>query len=452
VNETQARVISDVILAAGGVLYRQASAGDEILIVHRKRYGDWTLPKGKLQSGESFMAAALREIEEETGCTVRPEKYLGAIGYEVNGKPKAVLFWRVSLVAQKEIEDHEEVAEVVWMPLKKAVQRLTHPDERALLLRARKEYVVSASARASTSPSPELSKSSSPGRPHSWFWPPQGDYERLQREFQCFSVELALLEEQTQQPDKSWADAAHQQLQNVAHYLESKDVAGGWVCLHAARRHAIYGLGTADLQIQASILREEATKFSSWRSKAMQTVLGDKSATVTVDQVVNAMALRDEYFSNQYHKIWLMANQLFILLILSGFGLVLFIPFVVYFSCHPESQTVATWGYQMVTAVLFFGLLGAAFSAAASLMSATEARIPERVGNYFVTITRALFGAGAGLAGYALYHSKLLDIRIGSGGADTGPAAALAMSFLFGFAGERLIAGILLGKFGQSKT
>jgi 8-oxo-dGTP pyrophosphatase MutT (NUDIX family) len=136
VNETQTWVINDVILAAGGVLCRHASEGDEILIVHRKRYGDWTLPKGKLQNGESFLAAALREIEEETGCTVRPEKYLGAIGYEVNGKPKAVLFWRMSLVAQKEIEDLEEVAEVVWMPLKKAVQRLTHPDEKALILRA----------------------------------------------------------------------------------------------------------------------------------------------------------------------------------------------------------------------------------------------------------------------------------------------------------------------------
>jgi hypothetical protein len=317
-----------------------------------------------------------------------------------------------------------------------------------------KEDVMSAPAQASISGTPAPSNNSSPRRGHWWFWPQKADYDRLRREYRCFKAELDLLEAQTKEPDKSWAPAAREQLETVAHYLESdkdKDVEGGWVCLHAARRYAIYGLDPAGLQIQASILRQEATKFSSWRSKAMQILLGEECGAITPAHIVNAMALRDEYFSNQYHKMWLMGRQLAILLVLSGFGLVPFAPLVVYFSRHPETQALPAWGYQMTGAVLFFGLLGAAFSAAGSLMSGTEAKIPERVGNHFVTITRTLFGAGVGLAGYALYHSKLLDIRIGSGSGDTGPAAALAIAFLFGFGGERLIAGIL-GKLGQSKT
>jgi 8-oxo-dGTP pyrophosphatase MutT (NUDIX family) len=127
----------DVILAAGGVLCRLTPAGDdEVLVVHRKRYGDWTLPKGKLKPGESFVAAALREVAEETGCMARIEDYLGAIGYVVNGIPKAVLFWRMSPIEQTEIADHEEVAEVLWMPVAAAIQRLTYTDERAFALRA----------------------------------------------------------------------------------------------------------------------------------------------------------------------------------------------------------------------------------------------------------------------------------------------------------------------------
>jgi 8-oxo-dGTP diphosphatase len=125
-----------VILAAGGVLLRRAAEGEEMLVIHRKRYDDWALPKGKLKDGEEFIAAALREVEEETGCVARVDKYLGAIGYEVNNIPKAVLFWRMSVVIQREIEDREEVAEAVWMPVTVAVQRLSYADERALVLRA----------------------------------------------------------------------------------------------------------------------------------------------------------------------------------------------------------------------------------------------------------------------------------------------------------------------------
>jgi hypothetical protein len=283
-----------------------------------------------------------------------------------------------------------------------------------------------------------------------WLWPQKQDYARLQREFDSFRVELALLEARSQQSDKSWALAAQDQLGNVAHHLKKKDkdVEGGWVCLHAARRHAIHGLGPEGLPMQASILRAEATKFLSWRAKEMQNLLSVKDEQLTANHITNAMALRDEYFSNQYHKIWLMGHQLAILLISSGLGLFLLAPLVVFYSRHPEG-TLAPWGYQMVAAVLFFGLLGAAFSAAGSLINAgADARIPERVANQFVTSARALFGAGAGLAGYAFYQSKTLDIRVGS---ESGPGGALAVAFLFGFAGEQLIAHVL-GALGPRKS
>ena len=201
--------------------------------------------------------------------------------------------------------------------------------------------------------------------------------------------------------------------------------------------------------MQASMLRAEATKFSSWRADEMKNLLSVKDEHLTASHITNAMALRDEYSSNQYHKIWLLGRQLAILLITTGVGLlVLLAPLVVFYSRHPEG-TLAPWGYQMAGAVLFFGLLGAAFSAAGSLMSGgADAKIPERVANQFVTSSRALFGAGAGLAGYAFYQSKVLDIRLGS---DNGPGGALAVAFLFGFAGEQLISHVL-GALGAGKV
>lgn len=103
---------ADVILAAGGIVCRHTPHGDEILIVHRKRYDDWTLPKGKLREGEPFKAAAFREVKEETGCSASVDGYLGAIDYLVEGTPKVVFYWRMSPVQQEQISDHEEVAEV----------------------------------------------------------------------------------------------------------------------------------------------------------------------------------------------------------------------------------------------------------------------------------------------------------------------------------------------------
>jgi 8-oxo-dGTP pyrophosphatase MutT (NUDIX family) len=208
---------SSVIQAAGGILYRETSSGDEVMLVHRKRYGDWALPKGKLKPGESYTDAALREVEEETGCAVHLGEYLGAIGYQVKGVPKVVLFWRMSIVGQHGILDECEINEIAWMRTTDAAQRLTHFEERAFLLR------VSSTSRTYQSPK-ELSLP-----PHSQrSWPPfQGkarSYARLLREFEVFRVELAFLEQRSFGKDRDWISATHDQLNNVKRYLEKEDV------------------------------------------------------------------------------------------------------------------------------------------------------------------------------------------------------------------------------------
>ena len=274
-----------------------------------------------------------------------------------------------------------------------------------------------------------------------WLWSQKSDYARLQRELKTFSVELELLVSHSEKKDKAWEAAARSEIANVEAYLAAKEnIEGGWLSLHAARRHTIYGLSAPELELQASILRAEAPKIVSWRGKEMMNLLGVPDQDLTADRIVEAMALRDEYFSNQYHKIWLVGSQISILLYCCGLGLLLLIPFVVTSSRLLESS-MTPWGYQMVGAVLFFGLLGAGFSAAGSLMNTDAvAKIPERVANQFVTIARALFGSGIGLAGYAFYQSKILDLHFGN---ESGPGSAMTIAFLFGFAGERLIAQVL---------
>lgn len=122
-----------VIRAAGALLWRSSSTGYEVAIVHRRRYNDWTLPKGKLEDGESWQEAALREVKEETGCDARILGFAGAIAYLHDGNPKVVRYWHMMAEGEPSTDIDEEVDEVVWLPIEAAVKRVQYPLEQALL-------------------------------------------------------------------------------------------------------------------------------------------------------------------------------------------------------------------------------------------------------------------------------------------------------------------------------
>jgi 8-oxo-dGTP diphosphatase len=109
--------------AAGGVLLREG----RVLLVHRPRYDDWTLPKGKLDPGEGFEQAALREVEEETGIRCRLVRELPSTSYEDNrGRPKVVRYWLMEPLDQPAFEPNDEVDELRWLDPGDALRQLTY--------------------------------------------------------------------------------------------------------------------------------------------------------------------------------------------------------------------------------------------------------------------------------------------------------------------------------------
>ena len=122
------------VLAAGGVIVREGPEGHlEVALIHRPKYDDWSLPKGKLDPGESFKEAAIREVEEETGIRCGLEHELGHAEYQdAKGRPKVVRYWQMTPL-HGSFSPNREVDELVWVDAGEAMRRLSYEFDRDLV-------------------------------------------------------------------------------------------------------------------------------------------------------------------------------------------------------------------------------------------------------------------------------------------------------------------------------
>lgn len=121
------------VLAAGAVCLRRG----RVLLVHRPRYDDWSFPKGKLDRGETSHAAAVREVAEETGLSIRLGVRLSDQGYQLsNGRHKVVAYWRGFTTGRAEFVPNNEVDEIRWVKLAKAPRLLSYDYDRDTLAQA----------------------------------------------------------------------------------------------------------------------------------------------------------------------------------------------------------------------------------------------------------------------------------------------------------------------------
>jgi 8-oxo-dGTP diphosphatase len=111
---------------------QEADSETQVLLVHRPRYDDWSLPKGKALDGESDEDCALREVREETGLECELGAELPTVSYASKGRPKRVRYWLMEPLAG-EFAPHREVDEIAWLGLSEAGKRLTYEHDRSLL-------------------------------------------------------------------------------------------------------------------------------------------------------------------------------------------------------------------------------------------------------------------------------------------------------------------------------
>jgi 8-oxo-(d)GTP phosphatase len=121
------RPAGEQVRAAGAVVWRDGPGGIQIAVVHRPKYDDWTLPKGKCEPGEHVLLTAVREVEEETGQQVTLGRRLSPSYYKVDGRPKRVDYWAGHAAdPPAPFMSGHEVDDLAWLPMAAAAEQLTY--------------------------------------------------------------------------------------------------------------------------------------------------------------------------------------------------------------------------------------------------------------------------------------------------------------------------------------
>jgi 8-oxo-dGTP diphosphatase len=138
-NPHRAVPAGKAVFAAGAVLWRPSEndTSPEVAIIHRPRYDDWSLPKGKVDPGETEPVTAVREVAEETGYAAHLGRRLASVSYPVDHNTKKVRYWTARAIGG-EFSPNSEVDELKWLPISEAVKAVGYPHDRKVLRRFKK--------------------------------------------------------------------------------------------------------------------------------------------------------------------------------------------------------------------------------------------------------------------------------------------------------------------------
>lgn len=374
--------------SAGGVLIKEEDSIKKIALVHRPKYNDWCLPKGKPEKNETPNLTAVREVGEETCIKAEIAGFAGSVSYKVKKADKIVLYWFMKPKGPYKGKKApvSEIDKIIWLTPEEAVKKLTYKTEsdftRWLFFKDKPSNV-------------KIRKKSM-------------KYQRLAYAVKLLRNQLEYMFKSSEEKRKSaWAYTVNMLLDDAENALLSRHIDEGWRCFHTARRMTIYGLDTEDLKHMSSILRNEAEKLTSWREKTVLELLGTKENPVKNpgrSLVYHAALLRDDHFDNQYYKIGLLRGQIKLLAILM---MIIISGIICYLLSMPYIERYPVLIYP---GIILFGLLGGCFSSAVFAgKPADKSQIPEVISNNYFTLLRITIG---GASAFIIYFFLKLDIFI----------------------------------------
>ena len=423
---------ADIELAAGGLVYSNKDGDLRLAIVHRPKYNDWTLPKGRLKPQETVEAAALREAMEETGHKATLTNLAGAYCYLKGGHLKVVVIWHMTCQEEEypQKAGRDEVDRVRWLVPDRAIGHLTHATEREFVAR-HCEPMCPVPAGRSLLPNPKL--------------------DRLRAALESGRERLrATMSRQAPDAWTWWAPAACRLIEAARAAVKRGDLDAGWGAIHGAERLRVFGMDDTELLTRAASLKAETqTKLKGWRLRATKSLfaplkladwlkakppLEEADRVLLRQAVAEALEILNEHSDNLYHRLHLVGRQLIFLVAACGFIVVAALWGASFFA--PADSDL---GWNCLAAVALAGALGGVVSAMYQLSRVGEVKIPDALLHGLITSGRPLVGAASALFVYVVMQSGLIGLI---DAASVSLEAGLVLGFVAGFSEQFVLSTV----------
>ena len=405
-KEIQNSSAKTVILAAGGILWRKKPFVSEIAVVHRTRYGgEWCLPKGKVEPGESLEETAHREVMEETGFRAKAVRFASILEYQIDETKKQVFFWHMTVVDElNDFKKDIEVDQILWLSPDEAIRLLDHSDERQLI----KDQL--------------LPKSKT--KRHMSLWPSNNAlYHRIAGSILAYRTELEHRKCSAEGLDRDnpcWIVSAIKLLTDAERCMNNGDIDEAWKCFHATQRMEVYSMDTDQIIVKAALMRSEAEKIGGWRQKAIQELLDIKTLfssppqnlkemppSGVVEKVIQSALLRDECFQNQAHKDALVKEHI---RFLSLVAITVVVMLLLFWLITKGINSSISQNALVLLHCPLFGMLGAVFSAALNVQrTALSSHIPELLNARILTTLRLFIGGISAFIIFIFINSQFVS-------------------------------------------
>ena len=267
-----------IVRLAGGIVWRDSAEGPLLALIHRPRQADWSLPKGRLEAGEGWEEAALREVEEETACETTLRSFAGATIDVQRRSPRLALYWNMNLERERPFAPGTEVDELIWLAPAEAIERLDHESERRLLRRSRARADRGSARTLAVGPAADLAAARADVVRRLLAAPGDGGVAGL-------APALELLE----RAEEALAGDAQPEASALA---------------AEARRLVLLSLAEPELSLHARVLREEARALVPWRRRAIRRLL-PRDESPSPEAVHLAASLRDQARDGRPSSRWL---------------------------------------------------------------------------------------------------------------------------------------------------